>query len=423
MTETEKKTDKIWTIGRYLIYLMGCALRDTEVKEKPDSITWEQVYALSKYCGVEGISYFGVKKLEEQKGNASSFRVFLPEESLMKTWKQTSDKICYRKLHFDEERIEIMMEMEARGLSYLPLKGIHLAEYYPHPGMRLMADNDILYGFVEPDHDGGYRIAGEDEYRREQSVQKAQKVMCEIMNSRGYQTESLKGNHDIYLKKPFYNFEMHRVLIGEGQPFYEYYKNPWKRAVQDADDPYAYSFSDEDEYLYLLAHAFKHFCRGGCGIRFLADLYVFWKCKGNSLDMKYLTEELQEMGLEEFETNMRHLSAAALEGRCLNQTDKELLRELLGCGTYGTIQTYVEKKVEVLSDSENCGLKAAKWKYIWKRIMPEKEFCKSYFPFFYRHRYLIPVLFLYRIGTGMVKHPKKLWEEWKSLMKIKEKEN
>lgn len=417
----EKKTEFNWPAGHYLVFLMGCALQDTLGKEKwkrkPEAVTWEQVYALSKHCGVEGISYFGVKKLEEQEGKKAD----LPADPLMKAWKQEADQICYRTLCFDEERNAILKEMEAQGLSYLPLKGIRLAEHYPHPGMRLMADNDILYGFIEPGLDGGYQIAGADESSRDRSVLSAQKVMREIMNQKGYKTENLKGNHDVYLKKPFYNFEMHRMLMGEGQPNYEYYKNPWKRAIQDTANPYAYFFSDEDEYLYLLAHAFKHFYHGGCGIRFLADLYVFQKSKGDSLDRRYLTQELRKMGMEDFEAKMSQLSIAALEGKLLNRKEAELLRELLGCGTYGTIRTHVEKKLERLSDSDN-SFKHAKWRYIWKRIVPEKEFCKNYFPFFYRHRYLMPVLFLYRVGKGVIQHPKKLWAECKILMETGRKE-
>lgn len=52
--------------------------------------------------------------------------------------------------------------MEEMKIAYWPIKGARIARYYPLPGMRFMADNDILYGFVEINN-GRYCQLGQDE--------------------------------------------------------------------------------------------------------------------------------------------------------------------------------------------------------------------------------------------------------------------
>ena len=70
------------------------------------------------------------------------------------------------------------------------MKGSILKDWYPKPGMREMADNDILF-----DSSG-------------------RKQVRELFQNRGYKTVSFrKGNHDTYEKPPIYNFEMHVSLF------------------------------------------------------------------------------------------------------------------------------------------------------------------------------------------------------------------
>ena len=60
----------------------------------------------------------------------------------------------------------------------------------------------------------------------------------------------------------------------------DYYRNPWERACQDQENPFHFYFSDEDEYLYLITHDFKHYDGSGCGIRDGAGSSLFSPEKG-----------------------------------------------------------------------------------------------------------------------------------------------
>ena len=216
--------------GMYLLELIRAALRGIRAEEKPDSVSWEAVYHLAKTNSVDGLSAFGVETLRDK-----------PLDEIWKEWKAAPLKVTYRVLHFDMERERILAKMRAEGLSYLPLKGVHIVNYYPKAGMRTMADNDILFGFVEADLSGGYRVKGDSEKEQDQTINLASETMKRLMLEDGY-TEKLSTVHDSYYKKPFYNYEMHKRLMRFESEFYSYYQNPWKRAVLDPQDSAASTF-------------------------------------------------------------------------------------------------------------------------------------------------------------------------------------
>ena len=112
-----------------------------------------------------------------------------------------ADMTLLRLLRFDAEREQVLSAMAARGLSYLPLKGVLIAGYYPAPEMRSMADNDILYGFVEPDEGGGFRISGADEAERGRATALAVREAAALMAERGYEASIKRPINTPTIKK------------------------------------------------------------------------------------------------------------------------------------------------------------------------------------------------------------------------------
>lgn len=371
--------------GIYLAHLLRCSLRGEAPGDKPEGVSWRRVLALAERNGVDATCWPAAGRCDG-----------LPAE-VRSRWQSDSDTCLYRYLAFSEERARVLAEMEANGLSHLPLKGIILAELYPEPGMRPMADNDILYGYVEPDPRGGFRVRGGDEAERERSTREATDAMAAFMKERGYEPANLHaGNHDSFHRAPF-NFEMHRRLVSPSSPHATYYENPWGRAAQDPVNPLAYSFSDEDEYVYLLAHAFKHFDGSGCGIRIAVDLRVFLDAKGAQMDWAYVRAQLEELELAGFEGRMRRLADAALgDAGTMGAEDEDLLLYMLGCGTYGTLQVRVERRLADLEASSG-GPRSAKLRYLARRIVPDMDTVRDAFPVFYRHKVLLPLFPLYRL--------------------------
>lgn len=388
---------------------MGCALRDVPASPKPDSITWENVFRLAMRNSVQGLAWFGAKP---QQG--------LPED-LRTRWEREANRVLFRRARFDLERAQILESMSQLGLSYLPLKGIHLADYYPRPEMRAMCDNDILYAYTEPAPEGGFKVCGKTEQEQRIATNRAIANLVDLMEQRGYKTElAYKGNHEVFLKAPFFNFEMHRRLASSDSQFNFYYENPWKRAIQDPQNPHLFRFSHEDEYLYMIVHAFKHFDIAGCGVRILADIWAFDQAKGPILDKAYLCQELDTLGLTEFESQMRNLALTGLNGGELTQDQQELLWYMAGSGAYGTVRQRMENAAKkVNAEGEETGHAAsAKARYLWQRMFGTGEaFLKQNYPFFYEHKIARPLFPLYRIFRALTRNQASTLREVKTILR------
>lgn len=401
LSEDEKKA------GLYLIELMRAALNGEQAAEIPEDVSWEKVYKLARFHKVESLSAYGLLGLQK-----------LPSKELLQEWNQTKTNTLFRILHFDTEREQIFAEMEKKQIAYLPLKGILLSTYYPDLSMRTMADNDILYGFVEKAENGEYKIAGGNDKEQEENVKKAQALMVEIMSQRGFDVEGLVGNHDTFHKKPFYNFEMHRELVSTVSKHKAYYKNSWAKAVLDKPSSFAFHMKNEDEYIFMLVHMEKHFSYGGCGIRHLNDVYVFLRKKGELLEQKYLQQELKKLEMEEFERDVRTLSwAIYAENRALTEKEQDMLNYLLGCGIYGRADVEVANKIASFKNEKEVSRILPRLRYIKSRIFVEEKMMEEYYPLFYKYVWLRPILPLYRVLKGMCIHPRRLAAEWKSIWK------
>lgn len=421
MSELTWDATLLRTAGFYAVHLVSCALHGEFARDLPDGITWNHVHEIAVMNGVEGAVWIGARPL-----------LSIPKD-LRVRWAEEADRIFLRHVRFEAEREEVLAAMREQGLSYLLLKGIVIAGYYPCPEMRLMADNDILYGLVEKSPQGGFCIKGDSQVARETSVRKALFVMRDIMEKRGYRTESFeKGNHDSFHKEPCFNFEMHRRLVPASSPYASYYENPWLRAVCNAEsscssvDGHAESclefhFSDEDEYLYFLVHGFKHFDACGCGIRFLVDQQVLLDAKGEAFDWRYVCAELRTLGLESFECRTRALSEAVFGKKSvaglpqLENDQEEFLLHFLKSGTYGNLQVRVDKKVAKNLIESGGNLKAAKRRYLCSRVFLEEDVMREAFPIFYRYRLLRPLLPMFRLGRGLFCNPTKILKELRVL--------
>lgn len=394
--------------GKILIQLLRYGIAVSEGIQMPDekleNCNWEALYALAKRNSVEAAAWLGAKKYTEQ----------LPEE-IKKVWQKDFEKTLLRQLYFDEEREQILKMLEKKGISYLPLKGILIANYYPQPGMRFMADNDILYGFIESSAEGGWKIAGEDRNEQEETEKTAQKILVSVMQERGYRIGSLKGVHDSFYRNPFYNFEMHRQLVSADNEQWKYYENPWKWALQDEKNPFHFYFSDEDEYLYMMVHNFKHFDNAGCGIRMVLDEYFFLKKKESRMDWGYIEKELQKLNIQDFEKKLRTATEQMFGEKRMSEETENLLFYLMKCGTYGSQQECVRRKIQKLGDGS---LKKAKRRYIYQRFFPSQEWIKEYYPFFYRHKGVLWLLPFYRLGKCIIKNRRGLFIELCELKRV-----
>lgn len=291
---------------------------------------------------------------------------------------QAKGKAIRKVVIFDVERANILARLEEAGIWYAPLKGCVLKDLYPQIGMRQMADNDILY-----------------------DASRTQEVRS-IMEALGFSTDSAfgRGVHDHYLKPPVCNFEMHRSLFGAGhnECLIEYYQDVKNRLIPNEGSRCGYHFSDEDFYVYSIAHEYKHYSGGGTGLRSLLDTYVYLKKKSDAMDWRYIAKELEKLNLEDFEERNRSLALRLFSGGALTEQEQDMLDYVISSGTYGTLQNRVKNNIAAYGGGW------AKLRYMRDRfLVPITRSNKRYdtyaaaYPFFYRHKLLLPLLPLYRL--------------------------
>ena len=290
---------------------------------------------------------------------------------------------------FEKERKGLYEFLNNHQIDFLPLKGIVIKDYYLDQNTREFADNDILFS------------ASKD------------KMIKDYFVKRGYKSEYFrKSNHDIYQKKPFFNFEMHRALFMEredGREFSKYFKDYLKNS--QIKEGYEHCLSKEDFYIYFLAHAFKHFDNSGCGIRTLIDCYLY--LKQNELDFAYINQELDKIGLLEFSNKFSSLAIKVFDEQELNDEEKEMLLFIASSGTYGTLENSVNKGVK----------EKGKFKYLMRRIFPPMSFYKTAYPRLYKTKVLIPLAWFMRLFRIIFKNPKRATAEIKLITKSRKEKD
>ncbi len=194
----------------------------------------------------------------------------------------------------------------------------------------------------------------------------------------------------------------------------EYYANAWQRVT--CDGGHAYSLSPTDHYVYMVAHMFKYYVQGGCGLRTLSDVYVLTCLHGelqDAIDHTVASRELGRMGIAEFEEDMRALAQALLgSGVCpgeaivsLSAHEREALAYLLGSGTYGTLEhMYANALTRTAGSTDSQRMT----RYIARRLFPSPGEMFSQNAVIDRHRWLLPLFYPYRLVRGVVAHREKL---------------
>ena len=290
---------------------------------------------------------------------------------------------------FDKEREAFYEYLRENQIEYLPLKGIILKDYYLDPYTREFADNDILF---------------ED---------RASQLVKDFFIKRGYEVKVYKkGVHDVYLKKPFFNFEIHRDLFIESEDNAKnvvYFKDYLSKAP--LKENHEHYLKNEDFYIYFLAHTYKHYHISGCGIRTLVDIYLY--LKKEKLDFNYVNQELEKIDLLDFSNKIIDLSNRLFNDQPLNEEQENMLLFITSSGTYGTLEHSVDKGVK----------EKGRFGYAMKRIFPPYSFYKFAYPWAYKVPILIPIAWICRFFRVLFKNPKKATKELKMIREHEEKKD
>jgi len=356
-----------------VIYLVSCAVNETV--PEPDRVynmNLPAVYALAEKHMLTAAVALALE--------STGFRDAMSTKAISESVRRTA---C-----FDSERSSILRELEEAGIWYLPLKGCVLKDCYPKIGMRQMADNDILYD-----------VSRSEDLRN-------------IMERLGFSTDNNygRGVHDHYFKPPVCNFEMHRMLFGVGhdQQLVDYYHDVKKRLLPDEGRNYGYHFSDEDFYIYMIAHEYKHYSSGGTGLRSLLDTWVY--LRKVPLDMAFVAGEIEKLGIADFEAANRSLALHLFGGEPLTEGEQEMLEYVLSSGTYGTMANRIRRQLR----------EKGRWGYFLSRMTLPFDMMTQLYPVLGRIPLLYPFCWAHRLIHAFFFRHKVFMYQLKSVLTWKE---
>ncbi|MCQ4021681.1 MULTISPECIES: nucleotidyltransferase family protein [unclassified Ruminococcus] len=365
-----------------MLYLSLCALNNiTPSREYVEKINLDSLFTLCQSNSLSALVCYALEKvgISEQK------------------WLQAKGKAIRKNLLLDAERSKITSFMNENGIKHMPLKGVYLKELYPKIGMRQMADNDIWYDKT---------FANE---------------IKDFMIKLGYTVVSFgRGNHDCYNKAPVYNFEFHRTLFSKiKEPFYSYYVCLDKLLIKDDASENGYHLGIDDFYTYMIAHQYKHHSAAGTGLRSILDCCVYLKKFGEELNFKYIDSQTEKLKISDFELAQRQLCKKLndMQLDILTESEESFIKCSILSGTYGKYEKLINNRVKEFGDNGEVSTKV-KVKYVISRMFPPMEFYKEFYPFFYRHKFLIPICFLVRAYNGIFNKHKMLKNEINVVKKL-----
>lgn len=355
-----------------LVYLSHCALHGKKADpQKLERLALGEVFRLAQSHSMVAMAAWALEGV-------------LSAEK-MAPWKDARERVLRRNLLLDIERQQLCGAMEQMGIWYVPLKGSVIKDMYPRMEMRQMTDQDILFD----------------------TTQRAK--MREYMLARGYEPKGHDDtHHDIYHKDPVYNIELHHTLfeLHCDLRMVDYYQDVKSRMIPDRPGSFGHHFSDEDHYIYMTAHAFKHYSDHGVGLRSFVDVYVYEQKKGANMDWGYIQQECEKLGMAEYERQCRTIARKLLAQEVPEALTGEELDMLIYCqesGTHGSEHGHIKHELKHLQNRDGKVSTGAKLRYLWKRLFPSVEWMKQKDRRLREHPWLIPFAWIARLFRGVFK--------------------
>lgn len=291
---------------------------------------------------------------------------------------------------------EIENTFEEKGVKFLFMKGTVLKDLFPRKELREMGDIDLL---VYPE-----------------SFADAEKALLEI----GYKIEEDVKQHEIFRSQRGVCVEVHHTMCDRttDKKMYDYFCDYSRHKLKEGKK-YTYVLSDEDFYIYMMAHSARHFYIKGCGIRNLVDIYVFNKVLGDKVDRSYIEAELDKIGILDYTRQMEKTVAIWLGKEEGSQLFDNIFEYMLEGGSYGHDYNGIWNRFAKQRLSDENKRKLKKWFYF-----PPLAYMAEKYPVLEEHPGLLPFYWVKRVFDTIFtsKKQRKLKEERRELVQSVDEE-
>lgn len=246
---------------------------------------------------------------------------------------------------------------EKNNIFILALKGIYTRTIYPDSSFRKMTDVDLFYN------------------------RKQEKQVNQMMKSLGFRDAGYSMKHITwYNSTSNVTVEMHNSLFPEFGLGKTFFSDLFKRTIPLDGYKNIFRMCDNDNYIYTLFHFYGHYCYSSVRLRQLTDLYVMQLyC---DLSFGRIEREIKLLDLYDFYVQVKSITNKLfVSGEVLSENEEKFADVFFG----NTVSP--EKEEE---DSR-------KLFRILKTMFPKPEKIYVFYPFIYRHKWLLPFGYIKRI--------------------------
>ena len=360
---------KIYQALKDCVSIINKALNGTEY---PKIDNYSLAYAVSKNHGVQSLFSLGIK------GDK-----FIGEE--LKTLVDKTYNVETLQLSTQEYYAEkIFSLLKEKGIKFMPLKGYLLRNLYPKKEMRNSCDIDFYFDV------------------------NSKKEVDKIIKDLGF-TFSHKGqSHDVW-KLNTITIEPHFKLFGkEDNRFSDFIETSFEKLK--VVDGVEYSFTNEDYYLYMVYHAYKHMLDSALSIRTIVDFYVFNKFV--NYDNNYVQDCLEKLNLKTFEYQIKKLLKVWFDNEVEDSESYALNTFIAKNSLFGEMSNLVVFKNDLTSKD-----KGLKKKIFLKRVFPSSKELKDKYGW-YKTPILYPIAWLVRLFTLIIKRPKDIKNHYNTIKNV-----
>lgn len=257
------------------------------------------------------------------------------------------------------------------------LKGTQIQKYFPDNMVRITTDSDF--------------------YVDEKYIDAVQKIMD------GFGFELFEYNAEEktyeYTKQPRYNIEIHCLLDNTDKPDeLELLSSLLHNPIEDTGC--RLRFSDEDLYLHVFFHLYKHFSQSGAGIKMFLDVFVL--SRELKLDMNRITERLKSVKLDKFHGAVLRLCDVLFNGAKSDAVTDRFAQEVISGGAFGVEGINIGQNKVVSSDNPQAEKKAV----VSKRLGTGKDNMRKRYPVLKKAPFLLPFCYGFKAVKCVVIHPK-----------------
>lgn len=281
----------------------------------------------------------------------------LPKNEIGKKFEKQTYMAVFRYERLNYEYGQICSVLEKNNITYVPLKGAVIRDYYPRAWMRTSCDIDVL--------------VYEDE------LEKAVNALCKALS---YTADEERHYHDISLfSNSGIHLELHFSILESMDNIDKMLVKVWDHCFPKEEGSYKYLQTNEYFVFHHVAHMAYHFVHGGCGIKPFADLYLL--LDKMEFDDGAVQRYCDECGIGKFYAQVKKLAKVWLGGEEHDELTRQMEEYVLLGGVYGS-----QKNTVAMNQVKRGG----RLNYALTRIWVPLDQLKRRYPSLEKHVWLFP---------------------------------